>query len=111
MNGVLIDDRRIKVDFSQSVSKYWYNYNKNNVTSSEGGEEKKKKTNEENVLTLVNENIKLEMKHNNNFNPDNKKERYGLVFNKSRERSRSRSKSRHRHHHHSHHHHHSRSKK
>ena len=23
MNGVLIDDRRIKVDFSQSVSKYW----------------------------------------------------------------------------------------
>lgn len=111
MNGVLIDDRRIKVDFSQSVSKYWYNYNKNNVTSSEGGEEKMKKTNEENVLTLVNENIKLEMKHNNNFNPDNKKERYGLVFNKSRERSRSRSKSRHRHHHHSHHHHHSRSKK
>ena len=23
MNGVLIDDKRIKVDFSQSVSKYW----------------------------------------------------------------------------------------
>ena len=23
MNGVLIDDKKIKVDFSQSVSKYW----------------------------------------------------------------------------------------
>ena len=26
MNNVLIDDRRIKVDFSQSVSKLWNNY-------------------------------------------------------------------------------------
>ena len=29
MNGVLIDDKRIKVDFSQSVSKYWINFKKN----------------------------------------------------------------------------------
>ena len=28
MNGVLIDDKRIKVDFSQSVSKYWINFKK-----------------------------------------------------------------------------------
>jgi hypothetical protein len=29
MNGVLIDDKRIKIDFSQSVSKYWINFKKN----------------------------------------------------------------------------------
>eukprot|EP01006_Ploeotia_vitrea_P031235 TRINITY_DN63557_c0_g1_i1.p1 TRINITY_DN63557_c0_g1~~TRINITY_DN63557_c0_g1_i1.p1 ORF type:complete len:568 (-),score=84.42 TRINITY_DN63557_c0_g1_i1:857-2560(-) len=31
MNNVLIDDRRIKVDFSQSVSKLWKNYAKDNT--------------------------------------------------------------------------------
>jgi len=31
MENALIDERRIHVDFSQSVSKYWYKYKKGNA--------------------------------------------------------------------------------
>ena len=123
MNGVLIDDRRIKVDFSQSVSKYWYNYNKpnNNVRKEENddknGHTKNNKgniqMNEENVLTLVNEKVKLEIKHNDNFNPQKRRDKYNFVFDEEQrqknKKSRSRSRSHHRHS--SHHHHHHREKK
>lgn len=126
MNGVLIDDRRIKVDFSQSVSKYWYNYNKsNNNVSKEENDDKNGHTknnkgnlqmNEENVLTLVNEKVKLEIKHNDNFNPQKRRDKYNFVFDeeqrqKQYKKSRSRSRSHHRHSSHHHHHHHRREKK
>lgn len=126
MNGVLIDDRRIKVDFSQSVSKYWYNYNKPNINArkeendDKNGHTKNNKgnlqMNEENVLTLVNEKVKLEIKHNDNFNPQKRRDKYNFVFDeeqrqKQNKKSRSRSRSHHRHSSHHHHHHHRREKK
>lgn len=126
MNGVLIDDRRIKVDFSQSVSKYWYNYNKpNNNTNKEESDDKNGyvknnkgnlQLNEENVLTLVNEKVKLEIKCNDNFNPQKRRDKYKLVFDESQnqknhKRSRSRSRSHRKHSSHHHHHHHRREKK
>ena len=51
MNGVLIDDKRIKVDFSQSVSKYWINFKKN----SKFDNNPEINTNQGNDLTLINE--------------------------------------------------------
>lgn len=65
MNGVVIDERRIKVDFSQSVSKLWFNYKKGQMNSNS----KDDKTNE---LMLPNENQKLEIRANKNFMNDNK---------------------------------------
>ena len=126
MNGVLIDDRRIKVDFSQSVSKYWYNYNKPNINArkeendDKNGHTKNNKgnlqMNEENVLTLVNEKVKLEIKHNDNFNPQKRRDKYNFVFDeeqrqKQNKKSRSRSSYHHIHSSHHHHHHHRREKK
>lgn len=93
MNGVVIDDKRIKVDFSQSVSKYWFNYKKtnrdNNITAKDSNSK------EEQLFILPNDNVKLEIKRNKNFNADNKD--YNYVFheekNKVKTRSRSRSNS------------------
>ena len=51
MNGVLIDDKRIKVDFSQRVSKYWINFKKN----SKFDNNPEINTNQGNDLTLINE--------------------------------------------------------
>ena len=51
MNGVLIDDKRIKIDFSQSVSKYWINFKKN----SKFDNNPEINTNQGNDLTLINE--------------------------------------------------------
>lgn len=105
MNGVIIDDRRIKVDFSQSVAKTIH-INKGSSTQD--------KMNNGNDLTLINEHVKLEIKDNKNFCPQNNKN-YNYIFHKEKEkknneksykkyskrRSRSRSRSRH-HRHHSH---------
>ena len=117
MNGVLIDDKRIKVDFSQSVSKYWINYKKNINNDNNINQDK---INEGNNLTLINENVKLEIKNQNNFqygNKDKNNNQYKYVFNrdnnddkydkKERKKERSRDKkyySYKEHNHHSHHH-------
>ena len=53
MNGVLIDDKRIKVDFSQRVSKYWINFKKN----SKFDNNPEINTNQGNDLTLINETM------------------------------------------------------
>ena len=81
MNGVLIDDKRIKVDFSQSVSKYWINYKKNINNDNNINQDK---INEGNNLTLINENVKLEIKNQNNFqygNKDKNNNQYKYLFN------------------------------
>ena len=81
MNGVLIDDKRIKVDFSQSVSKYWINFKKN----SKFDNNPEINTNQGNDLTLINENVKLEIKNKNNFqigNKDKNNNQYKYVFNR-----------------------------
>ena len=83
MNGVLIDDKRIKVDFSQSVSKYWINYKKNINNDNNINQDK---INEGNNLTLINENVKLEIKNKNNFqigNKDKNNNQYKYVFNRN----------------------------
>ena len=74
MNGVLVDDKRIKVDFSQSVSKFWMN-NRNNNNN---------KNNEGNELKL---DVKLKIKENKNFNiingignKDKNNNNYGMVL-------------------------------
>ena len=74
MNGVLVDDKRIKVDFSQSVSKFWMNNRNNN----------KNNNNEGNDLKL---NVKLKIKENKNFNiingignKDKNNKNYGMVL-------------------------------
>ena len=53
MNGVLIDDKRIKVDFSQRVSKYWINFKKNFKFDNNP----EINTNQGNDLTLINETM------------------------------------------------------
>ena len=75
MNGVLVDDKRIKVDFSQSVSKFWMNSRKNNNN---------KNNNEGNELKL---DVKLKIKENKNFNiingignKDKYNNNYGMVL-------------------------------
>ena len=75
MNGVLVDDKRIKVDFSQSVSKFWMNSRKNNNNN---------KNNEGNELKL---DVKLKIKENKNFNiingignKDKNNNNYGMVL-------------------------------
>ena len=75
MNGVLVDDKRIKVDFSQSVSKFWMNSRKNNNNN---------KNNEGNELKL---DVKLKIKENKNFNiingignKDKYNNNYGMVL-------------------------------
>jgi len=65
MNGVVIDERRIKVDFSQSVSKLWFNFKKGQMNQN-------KKDDKSNELMLPNENQKLEIRVNKNFMNDNK---------------------------------------
>ena len=77
MNGVLVDDKRIKVDFSQSVSKFWMNSRKNNNNN--------KNNNEGNELKL---DVKLKIKENKNFNiingignKDKNNNNYGMVLN------------------------------
>ena len=76
MNGVLVDDKRIKVDFSQSVSKFWMNNRNNNINN---------KNNEGNELKL---DVKLKIKENKNFNiingignKDKNNNNYGMVLN------------------------------
>ena len=76
MNGVLVDDKRIKVDFSQSVSKFWMNSRKNNNNN--------KNNNEGNELKL---DVKLKIKENKNFNiingignKDKNNNNYGMVL-------------------------------
>ena len=76
MNGVLVDDKRIKVDFSQSVSKFWMNNRNNNNNN---------KNNEGNELKL---DVKLKIKENKNFNiingignKDKNNNNYGMVLN------------------------------
>ena len=75
MNGVLVDDKRIKVDFSQSVSKFWMNNRNNNNNN---------KNNEGNELKL---DVKLKIKENKNFNiingignKDKYNNNYGMVL-------------------------------
>ena len=76
MNGVLVDDKRIKVDFSQSVSKFWMNNRNNNNNNN--------KNNEGNELKL---DVKLKIKENKNFNiingignKDKNNNNYGMVL-------------------------------
>jgi peptidyl-prolyl cis-trans isomerase-like 4 len=70
MNGVVIDERRIKVDFSQSVAKLWQNFRKHQGSS--GVEES------HHELALPNENKKLEIRNNKNFMIDSNK--FDMVF-------------------------------
>lgn len=65
MNGVVIDERRIKVDFSQSVSKLWFNFKKGQLNQ-------EKKDDKANELMLPNENQRLEIRANKNFMNENK---------------------------------------
>jgi peptidyl-prolyl cis-trans isomerase-like 4 len=74
MNGVVIDERRIKVDFSQSVAKLWHNVKRGSVNLQDTNEKKTKP----NELVFQNENQKLELRHNRNFMTDNKN--FRLVF-------------------------------
>ena len=76
MNGVLVDDKRIKVDFSQSVSKFWMNNRNNNNNNN--------RNNEGNELKL---DVKLKIKENKNFNiingignKDKYNNNYGMVL-------------------------------
>ena len=79
MNGVLIDDKRIKVDFSQSVSKYWINFKKN----SKFDNNPEINTNQGNDLTLIYENVKLEIKNQNKqFGKKDNNHLYKYVFHK-----------------------------
>jgi peptidyl-prolyl cis-trans isomerase-like 4 len=60
MNGVVIDERRIKVDFSQSVAKLWQNMKRSQSSDY-------KIEDNTNELSLPNENKKFEIKTNRNF--------------------------------------------
>ena len=71
MNGVVIDDRRIKVDFSQSVAKLW-----NNFKQSQRGVNKL--DDQANELVLPNETKKFQIRDNKNFMITNS--RYNMVF-------------------------------
>jgi peptidyl-prolyl cis-trans isomerase-like 4 len=90
MNGVVIDERRIKVDFSQSVAKLWQN-----LKRSQNSNFKIEDT--ANELSLPNENKKFEIKTNKNFMIENKPREmvfehddgYKLDFKRRRSRSRS----------------------
>jgi peptidyl-prolyl cis-trans isomerase-like 4 len=81
MNGVVIDERRVKVDFSQSVAKLWHNAKRGRVNLEENTEKKSKG----NELMFQNENLKLELRHNRNFMTD--KSNYRLVFDGDRQSS------------------------
>jgi peptidyl-prolyl cis-trans isomerase-like 4 len=70
MNGVVIDERRIKVDFSQSVARLWFNMKKD--------QDRKKQQDKGNEILLPNEFKKLELRQNKNFMNENKN--YNLVF-------------------------------
>jgi peptidyl-prolyl cis-trans isomerase-like 4 len=70
MNGVVIDERRIKVDFSQSVAKLWQNFRKHQGSANTEDSHKE--------LALPNENKKLEIKNNKNFMIDSNK--FNMVF-------------------------------
>ena len=84
MNGVIIDERRIKVDFSQSVAKLWHNVKKGGVhleyepDKNKGEEDKKKHKSNVSEVIIQNDNQKLELRHNKNFMIDNKN--YRMVF-------------------------------
>jgi peptidyl-prolyl cis-trans isomerase-like 4 len=60
MNGVIIDERRIKVDFSQSVAKLWQNFRR----SQNSGYKVEDNTHE---LNLPNESKRFEIKTNKTF--------------------------------------------
>jgi peptidyl-prolyl cis-trans isomerase-like 4 len=107
MNGVVIDERRIKVDFSQSVAKLWQNFRKH-----QGSAITEENHNE---LALPNESKKLEIKTNKNFmihsnkldmvfdNPEEEPEidiNIGKEKKKQKEHRKSRSTSRHKKHKH-----------
>lgn len=91
MDNTLIDDRRIHVDFSQSVGKLWNKYKKNRNEMTKG-------------------DLRLDMINNSNNNKldmKNKKLSKSKSRSRSRSSSRSRSRSKSRHHHHHRHHKHS----
>lgn len=71
MNGTVIDSRRIKVDFSQSIAKLWQNIKKNQMHNL-------KLDNNTNELILPNENKKFEIRQNRDFMIEDKN--YSLVF-------------------------------
>lgn len=87
MNGVVIDERRIKVDFSQSVAKLWYNVKKSQDSLL-------KLEDKANELILPNEDKKYEIKANKNFMIDkndkirNTNKNYAMVFDEDRSKSR-----------------------
>lgn len=74
MNGVVIDERRVKVDFSQSVAKLWHNAKRGRINLEENIEKKSKGS----ELMFQNENLKLELRHNRNFMTD--KSNYRMLF-------------------------------
>ena len=77
MDGVVIDERRVHVDFSQSVAKLWYNFKKaQNMSRAED---------KNNELILPNENQKLEIKANKEFMVN--KGSYKMVFEETEENS------------------------
>ncbi len=76
MDGVVIDERRIHVDFSQSVAKLWYNFKKAQNLSTRNEDKN-------NELILPNENQKLEIKANKEFMVN--KGNYKMLFDEPEE--------------------------
>ena len=70
MDGVIIDERRIKVDFSQSVAKLWTNIKKNEGKNPQDLEKKN--------LEIINENKKYQIIPHKNFMSE--KLNYGLLL-------------------------------
>lgn len=89
MNGVIIDERRIKVDFSQSVAKLWNNVKRGQTGGTVNKEEPL------NELILANENHKFELRQNKNFMID-KKKNFRMVFDEDGGKDRSKERDRHR---------------
>ena len=71
MDGVVIDERRIHVDFSQSVAKLWHNFQTSKKEESKLDDKNKE-------LILPNEVQKFEIKNNKDFMID--KRNYRMVF-------------------------------
>ena len=87
MNNVLVDDRRIKVDFSQSVSNIWNQFRK-------GGNSKAPMVDQKPNHTVVSSTDRGQQlpKHHNNYHLDTQADR---VFRRSRSRSRDRDRNDH----------------
>ncbi len=75
MNGVIIDERRIKVDFSQSVSKLWYNLKK-----SQGGLQIQESNEKKSDDIGLHENHRMELRYNKDFMNNKEHSKHKLLL-------------------------------